>query len=92
MAVYQNRPDFDNKPDNIKRRVILKRHSNIEQYFHDQRTLYEILNFDVLPPLIFVFLHFKICMWLPRQVYKEKVLLSIVVLAAIKMDPKVDYL
>ena len=32
MAVFQNLPDFDDKLENIKRHVILKRHSNNEHY------------------------------------------------------------
>ena len=42
------------------------------------------LNIDVLPPLVVVFLQFKICMWFPRHMYKDMVLLSTVVFVAIE--------
>ena len=56
----------------------------IEQYVHVTITVYENLHIDVLPPLVVVFLQFKICMWFPRHMYKDMVLLSIVVFVAIK--------
>ena len=47
----------------------------------ETRTIKSDLNVDVLPPLVVVFLQFKICMWFPRHMYKYMVLLSIVVFA-----------
>ena len=57
---------------------------NTEQYFHDHMTVYKVLNFDVLPPLVVVFLQFKICMRLPRHMYEDMVLLSTVAFVAIE--------
>ena len=56
----------------------------IEQYVRVTITVYEKLHIDVLPPLVVVFLQFKICMWFPRHMYKDMVLLSIVVFVAIE--------
>ena len=57
---------------------------NTEQYFHDHMMVYKVLNFDVLPPLVVVFLQFKICMWFPQHMYKDIVLLSTVAFVAIE--------
>ena len=57
---------------------------NPEQNFHDHMTVYKVLTFDVLPPLVVVFLQFKICMRLPRHMYKDLVLLSTVAFVAIE--------
>ena len=42
------------------------------------------LNIDVLPPLVVVFLQFKISMRFPRHMYKDMVLLSTVAFVAIE--------
>ena len=47
----------------------------------ETRTIQSDLNIDVLPPLVVVFLQFKISMRFPRHMYKVMVLLSTVVLA-----------
>ena len=47
----------------------------------ETRTIQSDLNIDVLPPLVVVFLQFKICMRFPRHMYKDMVLLSTVVYA-----------
>ena len=51
----------------------------VEQFLHDEIKIYKILNFDVLPPLVVVFLQFRICMRFPRHLYKDMVLLSTIV-------------
>ena len=56
----------------------------IEQYFHDTNTVYQNLHIDVLPPLVVVFLQFKICMRFPRHMYKYMFLLSTVAFVAIE--------
>ena len=56
----------------------------VEQFFHDNIKIYKILNFDVLPPLVVVFLQFWICMRFPRHLYKDMVLLSTVAFVAIE--------
>ena len=53
----------------------------------ETRTIQSDLNIDVLPPLIVVFLQFKICMWFPRHIIKDMVLLSTVVLGPFKNEP-----
>ena len=50
----------------------------------ESRTIQSELNIDVLSPLVVVFLQFKICMWFPRHMYKDIVLLSTVVFVAIE--------
>ena len=50
----------------------------------ETRTIQSELNINVLPPLVVVFLQFKICMWFPRHMYKDIVLLSTVVFVAIE--------
>ena len=50
----------------------------------ETRTIQSELNIDVLSPLVVVFLQFKICMWFPRHMYKDIVLLSTVVFVAIE--------
>ena len=49
----------------------------------ETRTIQSDLNIDVLPPLVVVFLQFKICIWFPQHMYKDMVLLSIVVLGPV---------
>ena len=48
----------------------------IRQNFHDTNTVYQNLHIDVLPPLVVVFVQFKICIWFPRHMYNDMVLLS----------------
>ena len=50
----------------------------------ETRTIQSDLNIDVLPPLVVVFLQFKICMRFPRHMYNDIVLLSTVVLGTFK--------
>ena len=50
----------------------------------ETRTILSDLNIDVLPPLVVVFLQFRICMWFPRHMYKDMVLLSTIVLGPFK--------
>ena len=50
----------------------------------ETRTLQSDLNIDVLPPLVVVFLQFKICMWFPRHMYTDTVLHSTVAFVAIE--------
>ena len=50
----------------------------------ETRTIQSELNIDVLSPLVVVFLQFKICMWFPRHMYEDIVLLSTVVFVAIE--------
>ena len=50
----------------------------------ETRTIQSDLNIDVLPPLVVVFLQFKISMRFPRHVYKDMVLLSTVAFVAIE--------
>ena len=50
----------------------------------ETRTKQSDLNIDVLPPLVVVFLQFKICMRFPRHMYKDMVLLSTVAFVAIE--------
>ena len=50
----------------------------------ETRTMQSDLNIDVLPPLVVVFLHFKICKRFPRHMYKDIVLLSTVAFVAIE--------
>ena len=50
----------------------------------ETRTIQSDLNIDVLPPLVVVFLQFQICMWFPRHMYKDMVLLSTIVLRPFK--------
>ena len=52
----------------------------------ETRTIQSDLNIDVLPPLVVVFLQFKISMRFPRHMYKDMVLLSIVVLGPFKHE------
>ena len=47
-------------------------------------TIQSDLNFDVIPPLVVVFLQFKICMRFQRHMYKDMVLLSPVAFVAIE--------
>ena len=37
----------------------------------EPRTIQSDLNIDVIPPLVVVFLQFKICLWFPRHLYKK---------------------
>ena len=48
------------------------------------RTIQSDINIDVLPPLVVVFLQFKISMLFPRHMYNDMVLLSTVVLVPFK--------
>ena len=50
----------------------------------ETRTKQSDLNIDVLPPLVVVFLQFKICLRFPRHMYKDMVLLSTVAFVAIE--------
>ena len=50
----------------------------------ETRTMQSDLNIDVLPPLVVVFLQFKICKRFPRHMYKDIVLLSTVAFVAIE--------
>ena len=50
----------------------------------ETRTIQSDLNIDVLPPLVVVFLQFKICMRFPRHMYNDMVHLSTVVLGPFK--------
>ena len=50
----------------------------------ETRTKQSDLNIDVLPPLVVVFLQFKMCMRFPRHMYKDMVLLSTVAFVAIE--------
>ena len=50
----------------------------------ETRTIQSDLYFDVSPPLVVVFLQFKICMWFPRHMDEDMVLLSIVVFMPIE--------
>ena len=50
----------------------------------ETRTIQSELNIDVLPPLVVVFLQFKISMRFPRHMYNDMVLLSTVVLVPFK--------
>ena len=50
----------------------------------EPRTIQSDLNIDVLPPLVVVFLQFKICKRFPRHMYKDIVLLSTVAFVAIE--------
>ena len=50
----------------------------------ETRTIQSELKIDVLSPLVVVFLQFKICMWFPRHMYEDIVLLSTVVFVAIE--------
>ena len=53
----------------------------------ETRTIQSDLNIDVLlPPLVIVFLQFKICMRFPRHMYNDMVLLSTVVLGPFKNE------
>ena len=52
----------------------------------EPRTIQSDLNIDVLPPLVVVFLQFRIRMWFPRHMYKDMVLLSIVVSGPFKNE------
>ena len=50
----------------------------------ETRTKQADLNIDLLPPLVVVFLQFKICMRFPRHMYTDMVLLSTVAFVAIE--------
>ena len=50
----------------------------------ETRKIHSDLNINVLPPLVVVFLQFNICMWFPRHMFKDMVLLSTVVFVAIE--------
>ena len=50
----------------------------------ETRTIQSDLNIDVLPPLVVAFLQFKMCVWFPRPMYKDMVLLSTVAFVAIE--------
>ena len=52
----------------------------------ETRTIQSDLNIDVLHPLVVVFLQFKICMQFPGHMYKDIVILSIVVLVPFKNE------
>ena len=52
----------------------------------ETRTIQSDLNIAVLPPLVVVFLQFKICIWFPRHMYKDMVLLSTIVLGPFKNE------
>ena len=47
----------------------------------ETRTIQSELNIEILPPLVVVFLQFKICLRFPRHMYNDMVLLSTAVLA-----------
>ena len=50
----------------------------------ETRTIQSDLNIDTLPPLVVVFLQFRICIWFPRHMYKDMILLSTVAFVAIE--------
>ena len=50
----------------------------------ETRTIQSDLNIDVLPPLVVVFVQFKVSMRFPRHMYNDMVLLSTVVLGPFK--------
>ena len=50
----------------------------------ETRTIQSDLNIDVLPPLVVVFVQFKISMRFPRHMYNDMGLLSTVVLGPFK--------
>ena len=50
----------------------------------ETRTIQSHSNIDVLHPLIVVFFQFMICMWFPRHMYEDIVLLSKVVFFAME--------
>ena len=56
----------------------------VEQFFHHNIKIYNILNFDVLPPLVVVFLQFRICKRFSRHLYEDMVLLSTIAFVAIE--------
>ena len=49
-----------------------------------QPSIQSDLIFDVLPPLVVVFVQFRICIWFPRHMYNDMVLLSTVAFVAIE--------
>ena len=55
-------------------------HRRVNAFLVETRAIQSELDIDVLPPLVVVFLQFRICMRFPRHMYKDMVLLSIVVL------------
>ena len=52
----------------------------------ETRTIQSDLNIDVLPPLVVVFLQFMICKRFPRHMYKDMILLFMVVLGPFKNE------